>query len=118
MLSAGPMFYKKYFQFLFIFFLIFPFFSLKAEETRIGLASYEIISPENQDYLRKVVETSLFTTLREKNPSSTIVNLSAQGNLKDKKLGPIFQREKLSTLIVGSLLKVGNRFEVALSVLI
>ncbi len=100
---------KKIIFFLFATFFLFPGF-LHAEEKRVGLATYEVVSDTNtSDYLKKVVWESLSNTLSGQN---RVVEVSeTETELKKKGISNFLKREKLDTLVIGSVVKVGSSVE-------
>ncbi len=106
------MFNRKKLQLFIVCFAFFISCLLKAEEKKIGISSYEIISPDNQAYLQKVVRTTILNNFKEKESYTTLDLSSSAKDSKEKNFSQILKKEKLDALVTGSLLKVGSRFEI------
>ncbi len=100
---------KKIILFFFVFFL---FSGLAhAQQKRVGLATYEVVSDNtSSDYLKKVISESLSNTLSGQNQVVEVNEL--EGDLKRKGVSNFLKREKLDALVVGSVVKVGSSVEI------
>ncbi len=102
----------KNFVLLILFFIILFTNPLFAQEKRMGLATYEIITGENLDYLKKVLRESLSASLKEKS-SFTLVELSqTEEEIKKKGVARVLKEKRLDAILVGSLVKLGEQIQV------
>jgi len=100
---------KKIIVFFFIFFLFSGL--VHAQQKRVGLATYEVVSDNtSSDYLKKVISESLSNTLSGQNQVVEVNEL--EGELKRKGVSNFLKREKLDALVVGSVVKVGSSVEI------
>jgi hypothetical protein len=106
---------KNLFKILIAFTFIVPIisgFSAAAEEARVGIASYDVVSAENLDYLKKVVRESVSASLQEKGEWVLVDLPQSEDELKKSGLAQIFKKERLKALIVGSIVKVGKNVQI------
>ncbi|MBL7684902.1 MAG: VCBS repeat-containing protein, partial [Deltaproteobacteria bacterium] len=93
---------------IFSFFLSFISIASQAAETkRVGLATYEIVSGENIDYLKKAISETLSASLQEKNQIQIISLALTEDQIKKRGVSSILQKEGLDAIVVGSVVKVG-----------
>jgi VCBS repeat protein len=80
---------------------------VSAQEIRVGLATYEVVSGENVDYLKKAVYESLSVSLQGKGNIKIVEISQTEEELKKKGISKILKNEGLAALLTGSVVKVG-----------
>src|SRR5262245_9155444 len=80
---------------------------VSAQETRVGLAAYDVVSGENVDYLKKAVHESLSASLQGKGEIKVVEISQTEEELKRKGLSKVLKGENLNALLTGSSVKIG-----------
>ncbi|MFO1518945.1 MAG: FG-GAP-like repeat-containing protein [bacterium] len=83
-----------------------------AQERRIGLANYDVVSGESVDYLKKVIRESLQASLKEKGPVTIVEIAQSEEEIKKKGVAKILKSEKVEALVTGSVVKVGAPLQI------
>src|SRR5215471_17669448 len=78
-----------------------------AQEKRVGLANYDIVSGENVDYLKKAVREALSASLKEKGAVTLVEINQSEEEIKKKGPAKVIKSEKVDAIITGSIVKLG-----------
>ena len=114
MLSQEPMSAKVFPRFHFFLVLFCLLWSLPtfAQAKKIGLATYDVVSGENVDYLKKVVRESLTAALAEEGSFSVVEVQETEEDLKKKGVAQTAKKEGLQGIVAGSIVKVGSPIQI------
>lgn len=86
-------------------------FSVHAAEKRVGLATYDIASGENVDYLKKVAKESLSASLQGRGFSIVDIPLT-EDEIKKRGIASLIKKDRLDSLVVGSIVKLGSNVQI------
>lgn len=86
-------------------------FSVHAADKRVGLATYDIASGENADYLKKVAKESLSASLQGR--GFTVVDISlTEDEIKKRGIASLIKKDRLDSLVAGSIVKLGSNVQI------
>jgi len=114
MLVRNPMKYKIIYYTFFSVLLLFVCLthSLQAQEKRVGLATYDVVSGESVDYLKKAVREALMASLKEKGAVTIVVIDQTEEEIKKRGVSKVMKSEKVEAIVTGSIVKLGAPVQV------